>query len=61
MVRILYLKTLPQPLNGIPFIKVKPLEICLACSLVQKEAASFCDKIKIIAISLFFACLINHF
>ena len=60
MVRILYLKTLPQPLNSTPFIKVKPLELCLACSLVQKKAASFCGKIKIIAVSLFVACLINH-
>ena len=52
MIKILYLKTLPQALDNTSLTKAKPLGICLPCLLMQKVAAGFCDEIEIIAVSL---------
>ena len=59
VVRILCLKTLPQALHSTYLIKVKPLEICLPCLLVQKVVASFHGEIENSAISLV-CCLFNQ-
>ena len=56
IVRIVYLKTFPQALDNTSLIKVKPLEMYLACQLVNEMEVSFCDKIEIII----FTQLINH-
>ena len=48
----LELKTLPQALDSTSLIKVKPLEMCLLCSLVLKSiVASFYGEIEIVAVS----------
>ena len=57
-IRIVYLKTLPQTLDNTSLIKVKPLDLCLPCSLVLKVAASFCGKIEATAVTLL-CCLLD--
>ena len=52
IVRIVYLKTLPQALDDTSLIKAKPLELCLPCPLVLKVAASFYGKIETITVTL---------
>ena len=58
IVRILYLKTLPQDPDSTSLIKVQPLEMCLLCLLVQKVVVSFYGEIEIIAVSLL-CCLLD--
>ena len=60
IVRIFCLKALPQALNGTSFIKPKPLEMYLPCSLVQKVMGSFYSEIKSLPSVYFVACLINR-
>ena len=57
IIRILYLKTLPQALHNTSLTKAKPLGICLPCLLMQKVAVGFYGEIEIFAVSLLYCPL----
>ena len=52
-----YLKSLPQAVDDTSLIKLKPLEVCLPCSLVLKVVASFSLSDPSLYLA---ACMINH-